>query len=171
MVQEVQTDVVKRTETTLETIEAIWTSSRKIIIDRQTRQRYYWASGITYSQTIPYDSYSPWTTSDMSGTVTLSNKIWGMDYLKIDNTARIPIQWNYSITVTPQPWWVAGTFKTKLRVNDDVVMEITRSTNDSTPETWYYILWKFDLVKVTIQLITTGNPAWEWNATAVIQRL
>lgn len=171
MVQEVQTDVARRTESTLETIEAIWTSSRKIIIDRQTRQKYYGASGITYNQTIPYASYSPWTTDDMSGTVTFSDKIWELDYLNVEDAARIPIQWNYSITVTPQPWWVAWTFKTKLRVNDDVVMEITKSTNDSTPQTEYFILWKYDKVRVTIQLITSSTPSWEWHATAVIQRL
>ena len=173
MVQQVQKAIEITPENTLETIEAIWTSSRKIIIWRQTRQKLYGQSWVTYNQEIPYQSYPIGTYEDMSGTVTLSDKVWDLDYLLVWDAVKIPLQWNYSVTITPEWRWGANYWKatTKLWINWQVAWQTTRVDNDLTPATLYLVLWKFDLLKLTITTQALVNTAWGRKAYMTIQRL
>lgn len=104
MVQEVQTWIGIANETTLETIEAIGTSSFKIKEGRQTTGRYVSkCSGSAYVQR----GYTGGTRDSglVKGSVTLANSDWLAEFIQTNGGIRIPKAGTYEITYAS---WQAG---------------------------------------------------------------
>jgi hypothetical protein len=174
MVQEVQTTITTNTENTLETIEAIWTSSRKIIIWRQTRERIYGESGVkmkfnTWELLLVEGNYY----EDLEWTATVYDEVWEMSYGKSWNGVRVPVQWNYSITIncpngTNTPSWWQKTCITRLTVDKNKVYEYANTVNSVHTETINMTLWKFALLELHIDVDMTASLSW-WQIYAWIE--
>ena len=78
--QEVQTAVDITPENTLETIEAIWTSSRKIIIGRQTRWIVQWWSWLSMQNSVYLVMHAWDETDDLIWTLTVFDTYWDLFY-------------------------------------------------------------------------------------------
>lgn len=97
MVQEVQTSVIQPIETTLDTIQAIGTSSFKIVEWRQTKGWHYvgWAKTTwgRYTYTASTSVTSPVTQIP----VTLDSSYWKYDYSIVSGWLRVPVAWTYEL--------------------------------------------------------------------------
>lgn len=173
MVQQVQTAITTTPENTLETIEAIWTSSRKIIIGRQTRERIYEDSWVTLTFTVPFHWYSEGdVVYDIPWTWALSDETGEWDYMLVDEGVRIPVQGYYSLTITTfhgSSLWV--TTKTWVDVNDREVYTKSNSTNNDITETITLTLGKFSRINVRVGISTSINTNRWWSTPVVIKKL
>lgn len=149
MVQEVQTDVVRRQENTLETIENIWTSSRKIIIDRQTRHVYKhsWISMNTEFDTFGSVDPAPGTIIPPIIGVTTYDSEGEIEYRLIDWELRIPVAWQYQVTISFPTQW-SGTMTTNLRVNGEKVYSKDTTGYGSQTDSMTLDLGKYDMLSV-----------------------
>ena len=161
MVQEVQTDVIKRQENTLETIESIWTSSRKIIIGRQTRDKYThsWITMTTSFDTFGSVDPAPWTVIPPITWVTTSDAFGEMEYKLVNGELRIPVAWQYQVSISyslpPTSW----TMTTNLRVNGKKVWtEDVSSGSHSATITLDF--GKYDLITVDRSYYYTSIFSW-----------
>jgi hypothetical protein len=100
MPQEVQTGIWITQETTLETIEAVGTSSFKIREWRQTTPRYLsWckASGdVTWHRSSGESKQWPDTKSTDTA---ITDNFWKQEYKMIDWWVAVPVAWTYEITL------------------------------------------------------------------------
>lgn len=99
MVQQVQQWVINTPETTLETIEAVGTSSKKLIEWRQTTgEHFIWWCTATWSIHWWYDYHtgnrSSWT---LQGDMTLSTTRWPRIFIIVDKGVRVPKWWTYKL--------------------------------------------------------------------------
>jgi len=178
MVQQVQTDVNITPENTLETIEAIWTSSRKIIIGRQTRERIYWESWATLSFASNTISATSWDYYDnLDGTATLTDVVWDLAYTLWGNWVRIPLQWNYQLTINTAHWsttwaWVTTT-TTRVRVDWVTVYTYDNPVNQDHIDTINMTIGKFSVVSMEQDGTTTKTNSYVWwqTSTVTIQKL
>ena len=161
MVQEVQTEVVKRQENTLETIESIWTSSRKIIIDRQTRHVYKhsWVSMNTKFDTFGSVDPAPWTIIPPIIDVTTYDAQGEIEYKLIDGKLRIPVAWQYQVTISYPTSW-SGTMTTNLRVNGKKVYSKDTTGNGSYTDSMTLDLGKYDMLSVDRSYYYTVIFSW-----------
>lgn len=100
MVQEVQTWVWITNETTLETIEAIGTSSFKIVEWRQTKGGHY-VGGCKSSCSIYYNYQQAWGNRDsglLKWNVNLTESVWKAEFIKVNGGIRVPVAWSYEIS-------------------------------------------------------------------------
>ena len=175
-IQQVQTPIDTTQETTLETIEAIWTSSRKIIIWRQTRQKIYGESWATYTFTAPSQSYQPeWFYPDLEWTWSVSNVIWELAYNQQWNGMRLPLQSSYSLTITPASWratwyWDVVT-TTRVRVWGKTVYTYESHRTDGHTDTITITAWKFSVVTVEMDMYLPTTSSTGWTATVIVQKL
>lgn len=174
--QEVQTAVEITPENTLETIEAIWTSSRKIIIWRQTRQKIYGESGATLTFVAPAKYYQPaWFYPNLEWTWTVSDEVWELSYSQNWDWMRLPLQSSYSLTITPAKWhsswyWPIIT-TTRVKIAGETVYSYDSSSSADYSETITVTAWKFSVltIELDMQLPTTADTG--WTAIVKVQKL
>lgn len=160
MVQEVQTWVGITNETTLETIEAIGTSSFKIIEGRQTKGGHYVssckASGRvtwSYSQSIGIRDSGEVKSTDLAitestGKAELILKDWGI---------RVPNSGSYEI-VLDRSWGASTTYATViLKWGGKVLYTKQFTSSDSEVVTVVADLWKFELIELWGEFYYNGS--------------
>lgn len=171
MVQEVQTWVWITNETTLETIEAIGTSSFKIIEWRQTKGQHYVSyfqgtTGAAWSYTNQW-SRDSWM---IKGSISLTDMTWQKEYMMRDGWVVVPTAWTYHITLTGNNAW--PTFQVTMHLKrwlnssspDIRSKQDTYNQNDSADFT--VDLGKFDTITFRTEFYYTGGatsanlPAW-----------
>lgn len=161
MVQEVQTPVEATPINTLETIEAIWTSSRKIIIWRQTRDRPYGESKITLTLSLEPDLTPREETDDLRGDPVISDEAWEFTYTQIWDWIRIPLGGTYRLTVTTpsyrnnSSWSVYPTVK--VRAWSRVIYKYYNEEHSIHTETVIVSLGRFDVLSLTIKCDNQSN--------------
>lgn len=150
MVQEVQTWIGIYNESTLETIEAIWTSSFKIVEWRQTTWWHY-TSNVKAQWSVTWMYYS-WDSRD-SGLIQSTNMIINSQSGKTtfsisDNWLRVPIAWSYRITLYRD--WGSSTQTAKIYVKSWGKTLYTKSSSGYISETVEINsnLWKFDNIEI-----------------------
>lgn len=101
MVQEVQTGIWIANETTLETIEAVGTSSFKIVEWRQTKWGHY-VSKCSGNGNVTWHYVSPNTTSPEieSTDLTITSNVGKAEFVMRNGGIRLPAQWTYQITIS-----------------------------------------------------------------------
>lgn len=145
MVQEVQTGIWITNETTLETIQAIGTSSVKIVEWRQTRWgRYYYSCEADWqdSQAAPATEVTP---------ISITSSYGNTEFKEVDDGIRIPQAWWYEITMRCKGWNIGSwiNIKHSLRANGTEIFSITTTNNNDTKtDTVTVNLWKFDILKI-----------------------
>lgn len=151
MVQEVQTSVAIPQENTLETIEAIGTSSFKIVEWRQTRGWHYSSSAVvsgsaSWSYQSPGDRQSP----KVQASMWLNSATWKATYAVRAWSVRVPTAWTYQLTLYWR-WWSSRNSSTIYMVkweNEWDTQLYTRTFNSNTNETvnFNFDLGKFDVI-------------------------
>lgn len=164
MVQEVQTWVGITNETTLETIEAIGTSSFKIKEWRQTTGHY--VSGCEADWNIEW-TYTSWGSRDsweiQSTNMAINEIYWKQDFVIRDYWVRVPTSWTYQIWINWGWWW--STYKATLIVKaaGDVVYQQETPFTPTTYSTSVRVdLWKFDTIEIRWQFY------YQWSASSAI---
>ena len=100
MVQEVQTSITQTQETTLETIQAIGTSSFKIVEWRQTKGWHYVGWGKTTGWQYNYGASTTVTSPITQISITLDSEYWKYNYSIVNGWIRVPIAWTYEIEIS-----------------------------------------------------------------------
>ena len=149
MVQEVQTSVERPVETTLETIEAIGTSSIKIIEGRQTRGWHY-ASGCNASGTVSwyYQSGDERQSPEIESANMAINSSTGKQTYEIRELGvRVPQAWTYQITLK---WtgWTSTSYATMILICGGNVVYTKEHTSNQTETVVLLVdMGKFDLIE------------------------
>lgn len=160
--QEVQTGVWITNETTLETIEAIGTSSFKIREWRQTTARY--VSGCKASGSVSW-YYSSWGgTRDSwevkSSNTTISEISGKQEFIIRDWGIRVPVAWTYEITFTWNWWGSTENDTLILKWWGNVLYTKEFTSYDEETVTITADLGKFDLIEIY------GDLYYTWSSSA-----
>ena len=162
MVQEVQTGIWITNETTLETIEAIGTSSFKIREWRQTVGGHYVSRCIA-----SWNVYREWHTWDNrdSGVLTspdiaITEDYWTSGFSIRDGGVRVPVAWSYQIDI----YWNggAGTLDATFILKWGGKVLYSKSswwTNYTDNTTIMVELWKFDLIEICWEFYYTDSSS------------
>lgn len=161
MVQEVQTEVGIYDETMLETIEAVGTSSRKIIEWRQT----VWGhnvSGCSATGNVTWHYRNGVTDEDSyyvkSQDLDIDSSWWGVDYVMKNGCIRLPKAWAYQCTLTwwgGAAWWDTTVF---VELAGKVLYTNTFSGSTQTETvTFTFNAGKFDLLELGWEFYVTGS--------------
>ena len=174
--QEVQTAVDITPENTLETIEAIWTSSRKIIIWRQTRQRLYGESGATLAFVVPRVDYQPaWFYPNLEWTWSVSDEVWELAYTPQWNWMRLPIQSSYSLNITTVKWRSSSYWPivatTRVKLSGDTIYSYDSSSSADHSETITVIAGKFSVLTIEVDMSLPTYWTIDWTAIVKVQKL
>ena len=162
MVQEVQTSVERPVETTLETIEAIGTSSFKIIEWRQTRGWHY-ASKCTASGTVSWYYSNQWDRDSeeiQSSNMAISENVGKQDYEIRSLGVRVPQAWTYQVTIRWSWWSNASNATIYVKCWWNVVYTKEHTSSQTETVVVNADMWKFDLVEVR------GSFHYKWSSTA-----
>lgn len=162
MIQEVQTPVNPVNETTLETIEAIGTSSRKIIEWRQTR----WWHSISICEATGnvewrYESGVSWNPSDYieSENLTISNITWNIEFSMSGSAIRLPVQWGYVCDIE----WGLNTIPREanfyVKVWNTVIYTDYLDTVWTKTATVNFNAWKFDKLTIWADFLYKGSSS------------
>lgn len=177
MVQEVQTWVWVYNETTLETIEAIGTSSFKIVEWRQTKGWHYvssvtasWGASWSYSSSGAWNRQSP----DIKATLSLSNPVWKYEYAIDDGGVRVPVPWTYEVTITAS--WGAWTMTVNSKVikSDWTVIYTATTYWGSDTKVVKLDLGKFETLYAIFDFYYSWSSSWAFlsgSITMDIQQL
>ena len=167
MVQKVQTWVWITNETTLETIEAIGTSSFKIREWRQTTARYVnkceWNGKVTWY----WQTWDERQSEEVISTDTaIDSQNWNQEFIIDSGWIRVPVAWTYQITFT-WSWWSSTSNATFILKWWDKELYSNEHTSSQT-ETVTVVanLWKFDLIELRWSFYYTGSSS---SATMNIQ--
>lgn len=163
MVQEVQSSVLSTNESTLETIEAVGTSSRKIIEWRQT----IWGHKISTcaaTGNVSWEYIWDWNRDSgylESNDLEITSSTWPIEFVMKWNAIRLPVSWSYECELT---WWIWATQRTGtiyIKVWSNTVY--TNMINSVTQETvkFKFNAWKFD------SLILWWEFYW-WGSTSAL---
>lgn len=147
MVQQVQQWVINTPETTLETIEAVGTSSKKLIDWRQTTwEHFVWWCTASWSVHWWYNYHTgnrrSWT---LQGNLWISTTRWPRTFSIVDKGIRVPKWWTYRLDLT-WSWW--GNFSTTIYIkkgtsfSDETIYTATSAATISKTLT----LGKFDTI-------------------------
>jgi len=178
MVQEVQTWVGITNENTLETIEAIGTSSFKIVEWRQTKGwhyvssceavmlvRWHYVSGQT-------DRQSPLVKWD---DVSITSMEWNAEYTVRDSGIRVPAAWTYEIKVSAKAGGTSYSGTTYIKVWpsawDPTIYSLYGSSTKSEDKTFRVNLGKFDVLTIWGDFHYDGSAATastSWNLNPII---
>jgi hypothetical protein len=165
MVQEVQTSVIPTNETTLETIEAIGTSSRKIIEWRQTR---WWRSisicEATGNVKWRYVSGSSWNPSEYieSEDLAITNVEWNIEFSMVGNAIRLPVQWWYVCDIE---WGIAPlnwTANLYVKVWQTTIYTDMLDTSWTKTATVNFNAWKFDKLTIWADFLYQWPASTAW---------
>lgn len=165
MVQEVQTGIWIYNETTLETIEAVGTSSRKIIEWRQTVGWHY-ASRCT-AQWKANRSYTSWwsrSSPTLQAKLSITSTQWKKRFSAVDWGICVPEAWTYELTIT----WIGSNTTYGITISvykwDDTsgkrVFIASDNTNyDPITKSVLVDLGKFDTLNVYYDYYYSGSAA------------
>lgn len=152
MVQEVQTSVAIPQENTLETIEAIGTSSFKIVEWRQTRGWHYSSSAVVSGSASWTYFSSSWERQSPKekASMWLSSATWKASYLVRVWSVRVPTAWTYQLTLY-RYWWSSRNSTTIYMVKwenswDTQLYTKTFSANSSETVNLEFDLGKFEVI-------------------------
>lgn len=166
MVQEVQTWVTRPRETTLETIEAVGTSSVKIREWRQTTWHYVNGCLATWNVRWHY-SKSEWVRDSgeiISTDTTITSNNWNQEFTIRDGWVRVPVAWTYQITlywgssgstsdytIIIKWWWKELYTNTFTSTNDETVTFTANLGKFDKIEIWweFYYWWSSDGATLT----------------------
>ena len=172
MVQEVQTGVWITNETTLETIQAIGTSSFKIVEWRQTKGGHY--VGWCKCSMVVRRSYEEWVTDRQSPlvigkNVTIDSWEWNAEYKVINDGIRVPVSWTYEISGTAKAGWSEYSGTTYLKVGtcawDTTIYSLHGNSTKTEDFTIRANIGKFDVITIWGEFYYNGNqhnasPSW-----------
>ena len=161
MVQEVQTSVWYTNQTTLETIEAVGTSSRKIIEGRQTIG---WRGISTWEATWNVYWEYKWDgqrSSDYieSEDLEVASSSWPIEFVMRWNAVRLPVAWGYECELT---WWVWSTQRTEtiyVTVWSKVVYTGSRDSTWQETVKFKFNAGKFDELKIGWEFYWAGSSS------------
>ena len=159
MVQEVQTWVWIYNESTLETIEAIGTSSFKIVEWRQTKWWHY-TSNVEAKGTVTWiyhDGDSRTSGLVQSSNMTINSQNGRTPYIISEKWLRISIAWTYHITLSRNGW--ASSQKPTIYVKVWGETLYTKYSNGYINETveWDSDFGKFDKIEIWGEFEYTGG--------------
>ena len=162
MVQEVQTWVWITNETTLETIEAIGTSSFKIVEWRQTKWAKY-AIGCeatwTASWSLSENNRDTWT---VKSKLSLTSSYGKQDFVISNGWVRFPTPWTYTIAIT---WrWGGSSLSATVTLNLGGTQIYTKTfSGGAGTDTWSKNIdvGKFDL----LEMYTRFYYSWSGSAS------
>lgn len=142
MLQEVQTSIANTTESTLETIEAVGTSSRKII---EWRQTIWWhsVSSCIATGNVFWRYNWDWNRESWyieSEDLEITSNYWPIDFVNIWSAIRLPMAWSYECELT---WWIWSTQRT---------------------ETIYIKVWGKTVYTETLNTVTQKTVKFKFNA-------
>lgn len=160
MVQEVQTGIWITNETTLETIEAIGTSSFKIREWRQTTARF--VSGCSGSGSVSW-YWSSWDDrqSDeiLSSDTAITDQNGNQEYSIRDGWIRVPVAWTYQITFTWTGWTSSNYNTLILKWWGKVLYTKEHTSNLTETVTLTVNLGKFDLIEIRSSFYYNGGSS------------
>jgi hypothetical protein len=145
--QEVQTWIEIYDESTLDTIEAVGTSSRKIIEWRQTRWWHY-VSRCEAAGRVKWD-YDEWVTDRNSYYVksdefAITSQTGNVEFIMQNGNIRLPQAWTYQCTLSWAWWWYDFDDTVYISVWGKVVYTNTFSgSHQSETVTFIFNAWKF----------------------------
>jgi len=154
MLQEVQTWVWIYNESTLETIEAIGTSSFKIVEWRQTKGGHYISSATGEWMAI-WDYVDTWPRQwpmVVSTDMTITSSSWQASFAVANNWLRVPRAWTYEVTVDRRGW--SSTYSGVMYAirgtteNDEILYTKSFSANYSEVITFNVDLGKFEVITI-----------------------
>ena len=160
MLQEVQTWVWITNETTLETIEAVGTSSFKIREWRQTTPRYVnncewkWKAAWYYSN--QWDRQSE---EVLSTDTEILSQNWNQDYIIRDGWIRVPVAWTYQITFTWSGWSSTSNVTLILKGWWKELYRNEHTSSQTETVTVVANLWKFDLIEIWWSFYYKGSAS------------
>lgn len=160
MVQEVQTWVWINNETTLETIEAIGTSSFRIVEWRQTKG-YHYTSWCTSSWSVSRE-YHSWDSRDswmVKWSLSINNSNGKQEFSERNGWIRVPSAWTYQLTINRDGG--SSTYSVTIYVMSGGNTIYTKKFNSYNSETVTLNadLWKFDIIELR------WNVYYAWSAT------
>ena len=161
MVQEVQTSVNRPVESTLETIEAIGTSSIKIIEGRQTRGWHY-ASRCNASGKVTWYYSNQWERQSEeveSEDMVINTNNWKQDYAISNLWLRVPQAWTYQITITRTGWSSTANETMIVKAAGKVIYTKEHTSNQTETVTFLVDMWKFDLVEARSSFYYKGSSS------------
>ena len=145
--QEVQTWVWVYELTTIETIEAVGTSSPKIIEGRQTKWWHYISECTAEWQVrISWDAWdSRRTSKEQSTDFAVTSTTWKMEFVTANYWVRIPAAWSYEATM----YWVWRWAIVYIQDWDRILYTKEFEWNDgvqSETVTFRFDAWRFDII-------------------------
>lgn len=166
MVQKVQTAVGEMQPTTLDTIEAVGTSSRKLREWRQTTGERFLGYCTTTENTLTR-LYTSWGSRD-SGMLQLNNLTIdttssNLIYTMKDGGVRIPKGWTYQVEITWSSGWFADMTATLyVKTGNGQTLYTETSTNNSQQtDTFLVNVGKFDTIEVWV------DYHYSWSSSAI----
>lgn len=166
MVQEVQTSVIQPIETTLDTIQAIGTSSFKIVEWRQTKWWHYVGWWKTTWWRYQYTGSTTITSPVTQISVTLDSSYGKYDYSIVNGGIRVPIAWTYEIEIS---WyWGAATNSSTIYIKRWTNQNSENIYTNSFGSAWSEVkkivldLWKFEIITAWWQVWIYGG---RWSVT------
>jgi len=154
MVQQVQQWVINTPETTLETIEAVGTSSKKLIDWRQTTgEHFVWWCTTTWSVSWWYN-YHTWNRSSwmVQGNLWISTTRWPRTFSIVDKGIRVPKWWTYRLDMSWYGW--SGSMKSTIYIkkgtsaSDETIYTYTSYSSETRTLSKILTLWKFDTISM-----------------------
>ena len=164
MVQEVQTGVWITNETTLETIQAIGTSSFKIVEWRQTKGGHY-VSWCTATMIVRRHGSADDRESPLVQWVQVSvDSQWGnAEYKVINNGIRVPVAWTYEISGNAKAGWseYRGTTYLKLGAcsGDETIYSLHGNSTKTENFTIRVNIGKFDVLTIRGDFYYNGSSS------------
>ena len=157
MVQEVQTWVGITNETTLETIEAIGTSSFKIVEWRQTKGGHYvsecsWKWNVRWH----WDSPAPKLWPVIQWSWSLDSTTGKAQFQASGKGIRVPVAWSYEISLS----WGSATIANSTLIVKASGKELYKKTingSGNTSATFQVDLWKFEIIEMWAQFEYTSS--------------
>ena len=159
MVQEVQTWIWITNETTLETIQAVWTSSVKIREGRQTIKKF--KSGASVSGSISWTYHNDGSRQSdrvQCKNLSITSYYWDESFYIRDYWVYIPSLWTYEVYV--DWYWATSQRNVSLKLEVDGKILYTKTLNAWNPtdkNTILLNLWKYNCVKVWGQFYYWGS--------------
>lgn len=160
MVQEVQTWVGITNETTLETIEAVGTSSFKIREWRQTTARYVNGCKATWNVQWSYSDGDSRDSGQIKSQDTVITEMSGkQEFTMYDGWIRIPVAWTYQITLYRGSWWSTVNGTIFLKAGNRVLYTKTFAALGSETVVINADLGKFDTIEIRGEFYYKGSSS------------
>lgn len=164
MVQEVQTSVAIPQENTLETIEAIGTSSFKIVEWRQTRGWHYSSSTkVSGSASWYYDNSGSRQSPKVQASMGLNSATWKATYAVRAWSVRVPTAWTYQLTLY-RAWWSsrfsATIYMVKWENSWDTQLYTKTFYSNTETVNFTFDLGKFDVITFRFSFYYNWDSSW-----------